>query len=103
TAGGDVGSKRKELEGMLVDEGLFDKEAIAMVATWSDSWFEEGTRLFYVLPRRAVDSILPLEVRPAAADVVRGFVGRLELVTAASLTDLGDALQTNDRATLARF
>lgn len=103
TAGGDVASMRTELERMLVDEGLFDKEAIAMVDTWSDSWFEEGTRLFYVLPRRAVDSILPLEIRPAATDVVRVFVGRLELVTAASLTDLGDALRTNDRATLARF
>jgi hypothetical protein len=103
TTGGDVASMRRELERMLVAEGLFEKEAIAMVETWSDSWFEEGTRLFYVLPRRAVDAVLPLEIRPAAADIVRVFVGRLEIVTAASLTDLGEALWTNDRAKLARF
>jgi hypothetical protein len=103
TAGGDVASMRRELERVLVEEGLFEKEAIAMVETWSDSWFEEGTRLFYVLPRRAVDSVLPLEIRPAAADIVRVFVGRLELVTAASLMDLGEALRTNDRAKLTRF
>jgi hypothetical protein len=103
TPGGDVASLRAELERMLVEEGLYDKEAIAMVETWSDSWFEEGTRLFYVLPRRAVDSILPLEIRPKPVGVVRVFVGRLELVTAASLTDLSDALRTNDRMRLARF
>lgn len=103
TAGGDVASMRRKLERVLVEEGLFEKEAIAMVETWSDSWFEEGTRLFYVVPRRAVDSVLPLAIRPAAADIVRVFVGRLELVTAASLTDLGEALRTNDRAKLTRF
>jgi hypothetical protein len=31
-------------------QGLFPKEAHAMVDTWRDSWFEEGTRAFYILP-----------------------------------------------------
>jgi hypothetical protein len=101
--GGDIASLRSELERMLVAEGLYAKEAKAMVETWSDSWFEEGTRIFYLLPRSVVDAILPLEIKPAAADVVRVFVGRLELATAATLTDLSDALRTNDRATLVRF
>lgn len=99
----DLESLRVALEQVLVAEGLYEKEAAAMVATWSDSWFEEGTRLFYVVPRRTVDAGLPLEIRPQPADVARVFVGRLELVTAETLTDLEDAIETNDRARLARF
>jgi hypothetical protein len=101
--GGSVAALRAELERLLVREGLYEREARAMVDTWSDSWFEQGTRLFYVVPRRLVDAILPLEIRPAATDVARAFVGRVELVTAASLTELEDALRRNDRARLARF
>jgi hypothetical protein len=102
-AGGSVVSLHSELERMLVAEGLYVKEAKAMIETWSDSWFEEGTRILYLLPSSAVDSILPLEIKPAAASVVRVFVGRLELVTAARLTDLEAALRTNDRTTLAKY
>jgi hypothetical protein len=59
--------------------GLFPREAKAMVETWRDSWFGEGTRLFYIVSRNAIDSILPLEIDPIPVDVVRVFVGRLEL------------------------
>src|SRR5438132_371630 len=59
--------------------GLYPKEAAAMVDTWRDSWFEPGSRLFYVAPRQAVDAILPLNVTPAPGSVVRVFVGRIEL------------------------
>lgn len=100
---GDLASVRSELEQVLVAEGLYEREAAAMVNTWSDSWFEEGTRLFYVLPQPIVDAILPLDIRPAPSRTVRVFVGRLELVTAATLTDLTDALRTNDRARLMRY
>ena len=61
--------------------GLFAKEAAAMVETWRDSWFEEGQRLFYIVDRRDVDDILPLDVTPAPAAVARVFVGRIELIT----------------------
>src|SRR5262249_8548293 len=40
-----------ELVAMLTGEGLFEKEAQAMVATWRDSWFEDGLRVFYIVPR----------------------------------------------------
>lgn len=100
---GDLESLRVAIEQVLVGEGLYPKEAAAMVATWSDSWFDEGTRLFYVVPRRMVDAVLPLEIRPLPADVARVFVGRLELVTPETLTDLEEALRTNDRARLGRF
>ena len=35
-----------------------------MVATWRDSWFEEGMRVFYLTPRSVVDSVLPFISRP---------------------------------------
>lgn len=98
---GDLASLQDALERMLVAEGLYPKEAAAMVATWSDSWFGEGTRLFYVVPRSVVDAVLPLEIRPAPATVARVFVGRLELVTPDTLTELERALEANDCARLA--
>ena len=52
-----------------------------MIRTWQDSWFEEGLRLFYILPRAAVDAVLPLTINPAPDEVTRVFVGRAELIT----------------------
>ena len=45
-----VESLKHELETLLAGHGLYPKEAEAMVKTWEDSWFEEGFRVFYVLP-----------------------------------------------------
>jgi len=79
--GGNMVSLRNELEQSLVANGLFADEAHAMVDTWRDSWFEEGTRVFYILPRSAVDSILPLSISPQPAKIERTFVGRIEVIT----------------------
>ncbi len=35
-----------------------------MIDTWRDSWFEEGSRLIYILPESAVNAMLPLEIDP---------------------------------------
>src|SRR6185295_8646373 len=44
----------------LMKEGLYEREATAMVKTWRDSWMEEkGLRVLYVLPRAWTDRILP--------------------------------------------
>lgn len=77
---GDVSALESELEAILVRHGLYPREAAAMVATWGGSWFEEGTRLFYVLPRALTDRALPLTVSPRPAELVRVLVGRLELI-----------------------
>ena len=74
-----------------------------MFETWRDSWFEEGSRLLYVVPRQFVDSVLPLSISPAPAQTVRVFVGRLELVTPATQRAVEQALATRDQATLARY
>jgi len=71
----------RELEKTLVKQGLYEKEAAAMVKTWRDSWFEEGLRVFYIVPRRATDTILPITIKPAPAELARVFVGRAEIIT----------------------
>jgi hypothetical protein len=66
----------------LIAETLFEPEARAMVKTWRDSWFtEEGTRLFYMLPERLTDELLPLTIEPRPDKVVRVMVGRMEVMT----------------------
>jgi hypothetical protein len=70
-----------ELEKILVSEGLYAKEAKAMIETWKDSWFEEGLRVFYVLTRKSTDKILPLSVAPKPKEIVRVMVGRTEVIT----------------------
>jgi hypothetical protein len=78
---GSVESIWAELEAMLTREGLFAKEAKAMLKTWRDSWFEEGLRVMYLVPRRSTDAVLPLQLDPKPAELVRVLVGRAELIT----------------------
>jgi hypothetical protein len=99
----NLDSLRQDLEALLVGHGLYRREAKAMVETWRDSWFEQGTRLFYLLPQSSVDSILPLKVDPQPAEVVRVFVGRLEIITSAMQTEVEQALRRNDLTTLTRY
>lgn len=70
-----------ELQKTLVAEGLYEKEAKAMIETWRDSWFEEGLRVFYILPRTATDKVLPLKIDPQPKETVRVLVGRTEVIT----------------------
>ena len=91
------------LERLLISQGLFSDEAHAMVETWKSSWFEEGSRLIYIVPRRFIDSVLPLRITPAPATTTRVFVGRLELVTPATERAVESAFAANDQATLAKY
>ncbi len=71
-----------EVAAALVADGMYEKEARAMVNTWRSSWFgEEGTRLLYLLPQSLTDKMIPLKVTPAPDKVVRTMVGRLEILT----------------------
>jgi hypothetical protein len=100
---GTIDDLGRDLEGMLVAQGLYQDEAHAMVETWRDSWFEEGTRLLYIVPAAFVDGVLPLSINPAPAQTVRVFVGRLEIVTPATEKAVQRALVTHDSATLKMF
>jgi hypothetical protein len=101
--GVNLSSLRAELEQSLVANGLFADEAHAMVETWRDSWFEEGTRVFYILPRSAVDSILPLSISPKPAKIERAFVGRIEVITPEISAAVLQARKTNNQAALAKY
>lgn len=92
-----------DLAQALVEAGLYAKEAQAMIATWRDSWFEEGTRIFYVLPRSAVDRALPLRVSPTPRSAARVFVGRVEVLARDTHRDLQKALDTGDTAVLSKY
>ena len=99
----NVNDLGRELVGMLVAQGLYADEAQAMVETWRGSWFEEGSRLIYILPEKFVNGILPLSIHPAPAQIARVFVGRLELVTPATEKAVETAFASRDKATLAKY
>jgi hypothetical protein len=92
-----------ELQQMLQAGGLYPKEAKAMVDTWRDSWFEEGTRVIYIAPRPFVDATLPLALTPEPSAVDRVFVGRVEVHGDAEARAVADALSARDVAALVRF
>ncbi len=100
---GSVAALRYQLEEALVAQGLFPAEARAMLETWQDSWFEEGTRLIYILSSRAVDGILPLHIDPVPSETARVFVGRIEIVTPEMENSVGQAIAKADWPALARY
>jgi hypothetical protein len=96
-------SMLKDLEGLLVSQGLYVDEARAMIATWRNSWFEEGSRLLYILPTQSVNAVLPLAIQPTPSAAVRVFVGRLELVTPTTQKAVEQAFAAGDQQTLNRY
>jgi hypothetical protein len=103
STGADAAELRKALETMLVGQGLYPREAKAMVETWRDSWFEPGVRLFYLAPRDTVDAVLPLSINPAPASIARVFVGRVELITPEMEAEVSRAIRANDVPVLMRY
>ena len=89
-------SMSHDLEDILTSQGLYRDEARAMIETWRQSWFEEGSRLFYIVPSHFVNAILPLTITPAPLQTVRVFVGRLELVTPATAQAVQKILAAHD-------
>jgi len=85
TAAAQASSLDQLVEAMaqaLTKEGLYRKEAEAMVNSWRNSWFAEpGTRLLYMVPQRLTDELLPLEISPQPDEVVRVLVGRMEIMS----------------------
>jgi hypothetical protein len=100
---GSADSLYGDLEEILVGQGLYGDEAHAMVETWKGSWFEEGSRLIYIVPRGFIDKILPLTIDPAPGQIMRVFVGRLEIVTPATARTVNIAIAQNDEQTLNKY
>jgi len=74
-----------------------------MIATWRGSWFEEGSRLFYIVPQSFLSTNLPLSINPAPGKTVRVFVGRLELVTPATEQAVREILAAHDIVGLQKY
>jgi hypothetical protein len=100
---GSLAVLRHDLETALIAQGLFPREAQAMVETWRDSWFEEGSRLIYIVPSRAIDAALPLQVEPVPSQTARVFVGRIELVTPETQRAVEEAMAKGDWSTMDRY
>jgi hypothetical protein len=96
-------SMSRDLQDILTGQGLYPDEAHAMIETWRQSWFEEGSRLFYVVPHDFLNAIVPLTINPAPAQTVRVFVGRLELVTPATAQAVERILTTHDIRGLQKY
>jgi hypothetical protein len=66
---------------LLVEQGLYEKEARAMVKTWSRDWFgEEGTRVLYLVAEPMTAEFLPLQIDPKPDRLVRVMVGRHDVL-----------------------
>lgn len=100
---GSLPALRSEIETALVAQGLYPAEARAMLDTWHDSWFEEGSRLIYVLSTSAVNRILPVSVDPAPMETARVFVGRVELITPEVKNTVEQAIAKGDSAVIERY
>ena len=100
---GNLDSLFSTLEGLLISQGLYADEAHAMLETWKTSWFEEGSRILYLVPRSFVDSVLPITITPTPHQLTRVFVGRLELVTPATQKSVQAAFAQNNQSTLAKY
>jgi hypothetical protein len=71
-----------ELMTLLRAEGLYEREAQAMLNTWREVWSEEGLRVLYIVPRAVTDAVLPLTLDPPPASLVRVLVGRVDILDA---------------------
>ncbi len=98
-----VEAMTRDLEDVLIARGLYPDEAHAMIETWKGSWFEEGSRLFYIVPPSFVNEVLTLSIRPAPREITRVFVGRLELITPATEQEVETALRRHDHTVIQRY
>lgn len=96
----DLAAIRQTLVTRLTGLGLYPKEARAMVDTWADSWFTEGARVIYIVPRATVDSVLPLTITPAPREIERVFVGRVEVLSPGTKRLITHAVRSGDNETL---
>ena len=99
----DMEQLQSELASRLTAQGLYPKEARAMVNTWSDTWFGEGARVLYIVPRETVDRLLPLTIAPAPEQIQRVFVGRVEALSPRTRDTIVHALRSGDSQTLLAF
>lgn len=88
---------RESMQTALVQNGLYQDEAEAMLNTWQAAYFKSaGLRFFYLCPRSETDALLPLELSKPA-EITRVMIGRIELVTPEQRTLLSQLRQRIER------
>lgn len=66
----------------MMKAGLYSDEARALLRTWYTGYFiEEGLKAFWIVPRKQIDRLLPLEITPAPDSLERVIIGRSEILT----------------------
>ncbi|MEI6234209.1 MAG: hypothetical protein WCT04_14245 [Planctomycetota bacterium] len=86
TREGAQGGLKQDLKTALMQDGMFDDEAQALLNTWDESYFKSpGLRVFFMVPQAWTDKVLPLDIRSELpqAPIKRAMVGRIELITPA--------------------
>ena len=74
-------SYRKEFVISLTKAGLYEDEAEAMHNTWKHSYFEKpGLKIFWIVPRKFTDEIIPITFSQPIASLERVMVGRTEIM-----------------------
>ncbi len=77
----------------LIEEGLYRKEAEAMLATWNESYFQTpGMKVFWIVPRPIIDELLPVTMNPVPKEFERAFFGRIEVMEAAFEKEIQDLM-----------
>lgn len=99
---------KKNIEAYLVNQGLYEDEAKAMVNTWEKSYFHTpGPRVLFILPESETEKILPLTITPQPKETVRVLVGRIEIMTMAEenthLDTLENGIVLDKEKTFGRF
>jgi hypothetical protein len=59
--------------------------------------------LFYTVPRTTVDTLLPLEIKPAPVSTARVFVGRIEMLSPSTREVIETASAAGDIQRLMKF
>ncbi|HMW05617.1 MAG TPA: hypothetical protein PK079_19340 [Leptospiraceae bacterium] len=64
----------------LESEGLYPKEAEAMLNTWKESYFEtKGITIFWIVPESLIQKLLPIEFSIQPHEFKRVFIGRIKI------------------------
>ena len=91
----------ESLHEALVEAGLFEDEAAAMLRTWWHSYFgQPGLRVFWIVPRESTDEILPLKMNPKPAHLERVLLGRSEILTPAFEEEIVSAFNGDPKKNL---
>ncbi len=70
-----------EFKQALEKAGLYPKEANAMMNTWKESYFEKqsGLTIFYIVPEKKLNQLLPIKFSVQPDEFKRAFIGRIKI------------------------